>query len=492
MQPFYQTIIGLEIHLQCSTKSKMFCSCKNDSEKAQPNTNVCPICLGHPGVLPVPNKQAIKSAIKIAQVLNCKILNQIKFDRKNYFYPDLPKAYQISQYDQPIGEKGFLEINNKKIRIRRVHLEEDAAKLLHSETDTKSYIDFNRSGTPLIEIVTEPDLFFSEEAGKLLRELRLTARYLKISLADMEKGHLRCDANVNIGLLAKSDLSKQDIQKSPIIEIKNLNSFKAVEEAIKYEAERLYQDRENWLGKKLGKTTRGWSAVKRKTYALRSKEEAEDYRYFPEPDIYQIEIQQILAEVKKEIPELPNERRVRFQAEYDIKKEDVEIFVNNKSLGDYFEQTASELQEWVGDRKLLPNLYRLASNWILSELQKLLKQKDQTINKCKISPENFAEFIKIVKNKEVNSNSAQVVLQEMFENASDPSQIIQEKGLKQIDNDDELIKNIEKVIQAHQDAVLSFKNGKENALQFLLGQVMRETQGKANPEKVRELLKKRI
>ncbi len=471
----YQTIIGLEIHVQLKTKSKMFCRCSNNIQGKEVNENICPVCLGHPGVLPVINKKAVEWTVLSGMALNCKIAPESKFDRKNYFYPDLPKGYQISQYDLPIAKNGYFKIDDDKIRIRRIHLEEDAAKNFHSEDGTYSLVDYNRGGTPLMEIVTEPDITSPEQAGRFLRELRLIMRYLGVSNADMEKGELRCDANINI---------KKGKEKTAIVEIKNLNSFKAIERALVYEEKRQTEGFAS-LKKKKGKTTRGWDEKREVTRAQRTKEEAHDYRYFPEPDLPPLRLKETAQNMKAKLPELPDNRRKRFLEEYSLGPEDISAMVNNKALGDYYEEVVSEALTESQNKKMP----KLVANWVVSELQKLLKAHKTKIRDLQITPENFAEFINIVEKGEINSSAAQTVLLDMFKRGSDPSQVIEEKNLAQVSDQAELSKVISEVITENKGPAEDFKKGNKKTLMFLVGQVMSKTKGKANPQVVQKLLK---
>ncbi len=497
----YDVIIGLEIHAELKTKSKMFCSCDNDSTDAKPNTNVCPICLGHPGTLPRPNKQAIEWTILIGQALNCKIAEFSKFDRKNYFYPDLPKGYQISQYDLPFCYDGHLEVNDEQIKITRIHLEEDTGKNTHPKGKNYSLIDFNRGGTPLIEMVTEPVIPNAETAKKFCQTYQQILRYLDISNADMEKGEMRCEANISVQEKGKWEYlgnceikSIGDYKLNPKIEVKNINSFKAVEKAIDYEIERQIQAIED--GEKLVQETRGWNEDKGKTISQRSKETSADYRYFPEPDIPPIKIDgQWVEEIKTKLIELPPAKKKRFIEEYKLNEEDTEILVSDKKLADYTEEVISELRAWIdstGDNweRQKKKLAKLASNWLLSELFKHLKENSQTISDIKITPENFAELITLVYQDKINSSAGQKILEEMYKKGGDPTQIMADMGLEQMDNDEELENIIKEVIQENPSQVEEFKNGKTTILQFFIGQTMAATKGKANPKKVQEILKK--
>jgi len=492
----YKPTIGLEIHAELNTKSKMFCSCKNNPQEENPNINVCPVCMGHPGTLPVINKEAVKKVIKTGLALNCDVNEESGFDRKNYFYPDLPKGYQISQYKVPICKKGFLKINDKEIGVRRIHLEEDTGKLTHSDTnddnnDTKPYslVDFNRAGIPLMELVTEPEMTSAEEARKFAEELQLILRYLGVSNADMERGEMRCEANISIAPGNQKELGVK-------VEIKNLNSFKAVQRGIEYEIKR--QEKRLQEKEKVEQETRGWDADKEKTFSQRIKEEEHDYRYFPEPDLPPLKLSSLIREVSKEIPELPSHRRKRFQEEYNLKESRIEILVGRKKLGEYFEKVISELEEWVKsmenkgelDQEKRKELIKLASNYLLTDLLGLLTKN--SMEDLLITPENFAELITLIYKDKVSSKTAKKVLEEMFNTGGDPSQIVEEKGLEQISDTGEIEKIIEEVISDNQEAAVDYKKGKEEALQFLLGKVMQATKGKADPELAKETLKRNL
>jgi len=476
----YQPTIGLEIHVELKTKSKMFCNCKNDPNERHPNVNICPICIGHPGVLPVINKEAIRKTIKTGLALNCQIPEYSKFDRKNYFYPDLPKNYQISQLYQPLCKKGFLEIDGKKIRIREVHLEEDTGRLVHPEGADYSLIDFNRAGIPLMELVTEPDLGLAKEAREFAEELRLILRYLDVSDADMEKGQMRVEANISLG--EKEVLGTK-------VEIKNLNSFRAVEKSIDYEIKR--QEKILKTGKKVIQETRGWDDEKGVTFPQREKEYAHDYRYFPEPDlpILHLGMPEYLNEVKAEIPELPQQKRERLDREYKLEEKSIEPFVFKKDLGEYFEKVISELDPSLPHEKLF-DLIKLASNYLITDLQGLLRGASVSGEEFLITPENFSEFITLIYEGKISSKIAKIVLEEMFQTGKDPSQIIEEKGIILITDEIKIEKIAEEIISKNQKAVLDFKKGKETALQFLIGQVMKETRGEVNPEIASKILKK--
>jgi len=509
----YQTVIGLEIHAQLKTKTKMFCNCFNNPEtpteasglrsttknqsigKKQANLNICPICMGHPGTLPVINKEAVDGVIKTGLALGCKISEKTWFERKSYFYPDLPKGYQITQYEEPLCKNGKLNIENQEIRIQRIHLEEDTGRLSHSENGDYSLVDFNRAGIPLMELVTEPVIYSAKDARKFCEELRLILRYLKVSDADMEKGEMRCEANISLS--QKSKVKSQKLGTK--VEIKNLNSFKAIERAIDYEIKRQAELLDN--GEKIIQETRGWNANKQKTFSQRIKEVAEDYRYFVEPDLPPLKInKKDIEKLKAEIPELPNNRRKRFREEYKLGKDDVEVFTNFKTLGDYFEKVISELKNWektVSKKELLAGhfykLVKLTANYLITELKKLLHNfEEESIETLKITPENFAEFIILVDQNKISSSAAQMVLEEMFRTGADPSHIIKEKDLTQVSDESKLEKIVENVLKNNLQVIEDYKKGKKNALQFLVGQVMKKTRGSANPKVAAKILKEKI
>ncbi|NQU83425.1 MAG: Asp-tRNA(Asn)/Glu-tRNA(Gln) amidotransferase subunit GatB [Parcubacteria group bacterium] len=497
----YEPIIGLEIHVQLKTKSKMFCSCDNTGENQPPNTTVCPICMGHPGVLPVANKQAIEWSALAGLALNCEIPDSSKFDRKNYFYPDLPKAYQISQFDEPIAINGFLdvEVPSKKgrertrIGITRAHLEEDAAKNIHGKDKDWSYIDYNRCGTPLLEIVTEPDFRSPAEAKVFLQELRLIMRYLRISDADMEKGHLRCDANISLRKAGETKLN-------PKIEVKNLNSFKSVERALEYEIKR--QSKLDKLPE--NQSTRGWNEKKGATEEQRTKEEAHDYRYFPEPDLPPLDLGETRKKMKGNLPELPQAKRVRFIDEYDLSYSDAKTITEDRFLADYTEQVFSELQEWLPSleevdgtkeeiwKKNKKKLTKLVSGWLLSKLGGLMAENKISIRTLKIDPENFAEFVALIYTSKLSGPAAMKVLEEMVKTGADPTHVMDEKRLGQMGDKDELEEIVENIIKNNPSQVKEYKAGKIQVVQFLMGVAMKETEGRANPKIIIDLLKKKM
>lgn len=492
----YETIIGLEIHVQLKTKSKMFCSCPNKSEPKEPNINVCPVCMGHPGVLPVINRQAVEWTIMAGYALNCEINKESKFDRKNYFYPDLPKGYQISQYDQPFCGEGYLEVDvngeRKRIELERIHLEEDAGKLIHPKGANYSLVDYNRASTPLMEIVTKPSIKSSQEAKVFLQELRKLLRYIGISNADMEKGQLRCDANISLREVGATELL-------PKTEVKNLNSFKSVGQALIYEEGRQASVLDE--GGELYQATRGWDESRAETIEQRTKEGEADYRYFPEPDLPPIIFSDDkLNKIKADLPELPQDRKNRFIKQFELKEEDAVILTQDRATGEYFEAVISESKEWIkslkGKDKLLSkeskDVIKLATNWIITRLFALLKDSGTSIEDCKITAENFAELMSMIAQNKISSQNAIKILKIMFDEGSDPSQIIDEHGLAQVSDKGDLEKIIDQAIKANPYSVKDYQAGKEQALKFMIGQVMATTKGKADPKVAGDMLKEKM
>jgi len=487
----YTPVIGMEVHVQPKTRSKMFCRCTNDPFCKKPNVHICPTCTAQPGALPVPNEEAIEAVIKFGVALGCKIADYSCFDRKSYFYPDLPKGYQISQYDSPFCTSGSMQINGKKIRINRVHLEEDAGKNFHPKGTEFTLVDLNRAGVPLMELVTEPDLTSAVEARQFCQELQLILRYLDISDADMEKGYMRCEVNVS---LAPANAKGAKRLTGTKVEVKNLNSFKAVERSIDYEIKR--QEKALSRGEKVVAETRGWSEGKQATVSQRSKEEASDYRYFPEPDIPPIFIdQKLVRKLFEQLPELPAEFRLRLKKEYSLSPESIEVLAVNKDLGDYFEEAASELLEWWEDTSEKPipkDIYQLLANYIVTEIKKCWIKAHSEADKIKCTPENLAELIVMLRENKINSSAAQTILSKMIKKGGDPSQIAEQMDLLQISDSAALEKVIEKILKTHPGAASDLKAGKEKTLQFLIGQVMKETRGKANPQVVAEIISEKI
>ncbi len=496
----YQAIIGLEIHPELKTKSKMFCACDNNAVGQKPNTLVCPICLGHPGTLPVPNKQAIEFVLAAGLALNCEINLNSKFDRKNYFYPDLPKGYQISQYDEPLAKNGFLEIDDEKILITRIHLEEDTGKSFHPKGKDETLIDFNRAGTPLMELVTEPVIKDAAQAKKFCQKFQQILRYLEISQADMEKGEMRCEANVSVQKVGTFKYEKGAIKAKAgkklnnKVEVKNINSFRALEKAINFEIERQTEQLEK--KQEIIAETRGWDEKKNETVSQRVKETSADYRYFPEPDIPPLEIDgEWLAHIRASLPELPSKKIERFVREYGLSQEAAEILTADKDFANWSEQVISELNAWIeahGDEadRQDKKLAKMASNWLSGELMKHLKERNENVNDLKMTAENFAELICLVYQNKINSSAGQTILEFMYNNGGDPTDIMAEMGLEQLDDEAILETTIKKILALHPEQVTQYKKGKLNVLQFFLGKVMAETNGKANPKLAKEILEK--
>ena len=473
----YEVVIGLEVHTQLLTKSKMFCGCSTDYASAPPNTHVCPVCLGMPGVLPVINEKAIEYTVMTALALNCTIPEYTKFDRKNYFYPDLMKGYQISQYDAPIGKGGWLTIDSdgarKRINITRVHLEEDVAKLWHRGDD--SLIDVNRSGVPLMEVVSEPEISSPEEARDYLIKLHNILRYLGVSTGNMEEGSFRCDANISI----RPSNSKKLLPK---VEVKNLNSFKAVYQALEYEARRQTKVREE--GGELVQETRGWIEEAGITVTQRTKEYADDYRYFPEPDLPPLVLNRAwIEEIRARLPELPEARRDRFTTQYGLPLYDANILTSSKAMADYFENCVKLTD---------PGKTKMVSNWLLGDFSRLLNATNTEIENVKISPRHLAEMLGLVDNGTISGPAAKAVLEEMFRTGKGASEIITEKKLSQISNADEIREVVKQVMVNNTGAVADYTSGKQQALTFIIGQVMKATRGRANPNVVRDIIREEL
>lgn len=507
MKNNYSPAIGLEIHIELNTKSKMFCACENDPAEIRPNADVCPVCLGHPGTLPAMNQEAIKKTIKTGLALSCQISPKTWFDRKSYFYPDLPKGYQISQHFAPFCRGGFLKVDGQEIKIREVHLEEDTCRLLHvigdtyqigdnrdisvsesgevsgiklSQPENYSLVDCNRAGVPLMELVTEPDLKSAQQAKNFAQELYLLLRYLDVSNADMEKGQLRIEPSVSLSL-KKGELGTR-------VELKNINSFRAMERAIGFEIKRQTEVLNG--GGEIRQQTRGWDDKKQETILQREKETSEDYRYFPEPDLPPIEIrQEDLEAIKAELPELPWQKRVRLSQEYHLAENEIEVLVQDKNLSHYFEAVVSELPSNLNHDDLL-KLIKLSLNYLASDLLGLLAGGSVKDEKFLVTPENFAELMILVYENKISSRVAKDVLTQMFSTGADPSQIVEERGLAQVTDAQEIEKIVQAVIENNPQPAADFKAGKENALQFLIGQVMTASKGKTHPKLAAEILKK--
>ncbi len=488
----YEPVMGLEVHVQLATKTKLFCGCKTEFG-AEPNSNTCPVCLGWPGSLPVLNEEALRLAIKVGLALNCEISGRLKFDRKHYFYPDLPKAYQISQYDMPVNGKGRLQVEVKypdgklmqqSVGITRAHLEEDAGKLLHEGIKDGSLVDYNRAGTPLLEIVSEPDLRSPEEVYEYLTSLKAILQYLEVSDCNMEEGSLRCDANVSIRPVGQEKFGTKT-------EIKNLNSFRAVQKAVTYEIERQKEILES--GGKVSQETRLWNEGTGKTHLMRSKEEAHDYRYFPEPDLVPFSIPAaLIEEIKKQIPELPQEKKARFIKEYGLTAYDASVLVEDPDLARYFEECVKAGLSGTVPEKGDSPFFKQASNWIQSELLALLNAAGQTIADSPVSSESLAGLIQMIESGTISGKIAKDVLPLMFESRKSAEMIVKERGLVQV-TDTKLIEEVaDRVIQSNPKSVADYKSGNAKAIGFLVGQLMKETQGKANPKLANEILSRKL
>lgn len=469
-----ETVIGLEVHAQLSTNTKMFCSCSTEFGQ-EPNLNTCPVCLGLPGALPAINKIAVKYAILLGLATNCTVRKDSQFARKNYFYPDLPKAYQTSQFDRPICENGWIDIdiegNRKRIGITRIHLEEDAGKLVHDGDDPgASYVDLNRAGTPLVEIVSEPDIRSAAEAKAYMEKIHSIVTYLGISNGNMEKGNLRCDANVSIRPLEQTEFGTRT-------ETKNLNSFRNVQAAIEFEIQR--QTEMVFEGEKVIQQTRLWNADKRTSKAMRSKEDSDDYRYFPCPDLPVAYIDNTTIEtLKSELPELPDEKRERFQKDYGLTKKEASILVADRSMSEFFEEVVD-----IGiDAKP-------AANWMLSDFSRLLNETKTEIRQSFVTPAHLAELIKLIQKGTISGKIAKTVFEEMFESGKSAEVVVEEKGLKQVSDEGAIEGLCKQVLNDNPSQVEEFKSGKEKVLGFFVGQVMNQSKGKANPQMVNQTLK---
>ncbi|MEE8419169.1 MAG: Asp-tRNA(Asn)/Glu-tRNA(Gln) amidotransferase subunit GatB [Dehalococcoidales bacterium] len=488
----YETVIGLEVHAQLKTRSKMYCRCSTDYDADPPNSHVCPVCLGMPGVLPVINRQAVKYTIMTGIALNCAISDYTKFDRKNYPYPDLMKGYQISQYDQPIAHDGCLTIDmdgqEKKIGITRVHLEEDVAKLMHrTATDGESYslVDVNRAGMPLMEVVGEPDIRSPEEARQYLIELRNILRYLDVSTANMEEGSFRCDANISI----RPEGTTEYLTK---VEIKNMNSLRAVYRALEYEVKR--QTKATEEGKKLVQETRGWVEEKGITVSQRSKEYAHDYRYFPEPDLPPLTMsRKLVDEISSELPELPDTRRKRFMEDYGLTAYDAGLLTSSKAMADYEEEFVA-VSTGTPENLAKTESAKLGSNWILGEVSRIINARNIDITRFgeKVNPGKLADLTTLNSQGVINNATAKEMLEEMFNTGKDPETLLNEGGRGQISDSGELAEAVAGTIKANAPAVADYKAGKEQAVKFLVGQVMKATKGRANPQLVNELVKEKL
>jgi aspartyl-tRNA(Asn)/glutamyl-tRNA(Gln) amidotransferase subunit B len=475
----YEPVIGLEVHVQLATATKIFCGCPTGFG-APPNTNVCPVCLGLPGALPVLNRSAVELAVKGALALNCQVRPQSRFARKNYFYPDLPKGYQISQYDEPLAEHGFVDIlvegATRRIGVTRVHMEDDAGKSIHDgfkDSDRCSYVDLNRSGTPLIEIVSDPDMRTSDEAYAYLTELKQTLQFVEISTCDMEKGHLRCDANVSVRLRGTEPFGTK-------VEVKNLNSFRFLKQALEYEIARQVAVIDG--GGRVVQETRLYNSDLGETFSMRSKEDAHDYRYFPEPDLTPLLIGEAwLGEVRASMPELPARKRTRFVAEFGLREYDAEVLTQTRAVAEYFETAATV----SGDPKS-------AANWVMGDLMGLLKAEGKEIAESPVSAQNLGEMLKLVAQGELSRKLAKEVFPRMFSTGATAGTIVEKEGLKQISDSGAVEKIVDDVIAANPKQVEQYRGGKSTVMNFLVGQVMKATRGQAGVTAVTDLLKRKL
>ncbi len=478
----YEAVIGLECHAQLLTNSKLFCSCSTKFGEA-PNINTCPVCLGLPGALPVLNRIAVGMAVKAALGLNCRLNVESQWARKNYFYPDLPKGYQISQYDRPLAQHGFIEIfvngTPKRIGVQRIHMEEDAGKSLHEgfqDSGRNTYLDFNRSGVPLIEIVSEPDIRASAEAHDYLARLKQILEFLEVCDGNMEEGSLRCDANVSVRRVGEQKLGTRT-------ELKNINSFRFVQKAIDYEISRQIEVLEG--GGRVTQETRLWNSSEERTVSMRSKEEAHDYRYFPDPDLPLLTVDaEWIQTMRRSMPELPEARRHRFIKEYALSEYDAGVLTSTRSLADFFEQTAQ-----------LSGHAKTGANWIMGDLLRFYKDSNtdlKDLSKSPVSPKMLAEMIALVEKGTISGKIAKTVMEEMYKTGKEPQKIIEEQGLVQISDTGEIEKIVDKVIEDHPQSVEQYRAGKTGTLGFFVGQVMKSTGGRANPQTVNDLLRKKL
>jgi aspartyl-tRNA(Asn)/glutamyl-tRNA(Gln) amidotransferase subunit B len=472
----WEVVIGLEVHAQLLTESKIFCGCSTKFG-AEPNHHTCPVCLGLPGSLPVLNKKVVEYALRMALATHCTIAPYSLLARKNYFYPDLPKGYQISQFELPLAEKGWIEIGTegqaRKIGITRIHMEEDAGKLIHDEVRPVSYVDFNRTGVPLIEIVGEPDLRTPEEAGDYLRRLREILRYLEICDGNMEEGSFRCDANISLRPVGAREFGTK-------VELKNMNSFKHVEKALEFEIRRQRAVLED--GGELTQETRLWDTARGVSLSMRGKEEAHDYRYFPDPDLIPLEISESWVEaIRQTLPELPEAKRRRFMADYGLPENDARILTSSKALSAYFEDCL----------RLHPKA-KTVGNWIMVELIRELKRADKEIEQCPVPPAELAALLDLLQQGLISGKIAKAVFEEMFETGRAAKSIIEKKGLIQMTDTSQIEAAIDEVLGANPDKITEYKNGKTKLLGFFVGEIMKRTQGKANPKMVNELLQKKL
>lgn len=468
----YEVIIGLEVHAELSTKTKIFCSCPTEFGAA-PNTHTCPICMAMPGTLPVLNEKVVEYAVKAGLATNCKIARDSKNDRKNYFYPDLPKAYQISQFDKPLCEEGYVEIedkdgNKKKIGLTRIHIEEDAGKLNHDEFGGGSLVDLNRAGVPLIEIVSEPDLRSSEEVEKYLRKLKSILEYIEVSDCKMQEGSLRADVNVSVR-------KKGETKFGTRTEMKNMNSFRSITRAIEYEVERQINVVEE--GGKIYQETLRWDDVSGKTFSMRDKEDAQDYRYFPDPDLVAIKLsEEYIENIKNSLPELPESRKQRYLEQYKLSEKDAKLITSSKYLSDLFEQAIK-----------VCNNPKAVNNWIISDISRILNEKEIEPSEIHFNANQLGKLVILIDKGTISSSIGKKVLEELFDNSKDPEEIIKEKGWIQISDEGAIKEVVLKILEANPQSIADYKGGKDRALGFLVGQAMKETKGKANPQMLNKM-----
>ncbi len=467
----YEVVIGLEVHAELSTKTKIFCSCPTEFG-ASPNTHTCPICMAMPGTLPVLNEKVVEYAVKAGLATNCEISRDSKNDRKNYFYPDLPKAYQISQFDKPLCEHGYVEIDTddgkKKIRLTRIHIEEDAGKLNHDEFGGGSLVDLNRAGVPLIEIVSEPDIRSSEEAEKYLRKLKSILEYIEVSDCKMQEGSLRADVNVSVRKKGDSKLGTRT-------EMKNMNSFRSIVRAIEYEVDRQIDVIED--GGTIEQETLRWDEVSGKTFSMRDKEDAQDYRYFPDPDLVAIKLsEEYIQNIKDSLPELPESRKQRYLEEYGLSQKDANLITSSKYLSDLFEAAIE-----------VCNNPKAVNNWIISDISRILNETEMEPIEIPFDAKQLGKLVILIDKGTISSSIGKKVLVELFENPRDPEDIIKEKGWIQISDEGAIKEVVLKILEANPQSIADYKGGKDKALGFLVGQAMKETKGKANPQMLNKM-----
>lgn len=472
----YETVIGLEVHAQMLTDTKIFCGCSTKFG-SEPNTQTCPVCIGMPGVLPVLNKKALWFAIKTGLATDCRIASFSRFARKNYFYPDLPKGYQISQYELPVCEHGRIAIivdgNVKKIGITRIHMEEDAGKNIHEGAGTYSFVDLNRAGVPLMEIVSEPDIRSPQEAVEYMKKLRAILRYLGVCDGNMEQGSLRCDANISVRPMNQTEFGTRT-------EIKNINSFRFVEKALEYEIKRQIKVIES--GGRIVQETRLWDPNRGVTESMRGKEEAHDYRYFPEPDLVPVVVEkEWIDEIKSVLPELPDVKRERFISEYGLPAADADLLVSEKPLADWYEEAVK-----------LGGQPKSVANWVMGDLMRLLNADNKIIEDCSLKPSQLVDMLRLMDNGTISGKIAKSVFEEIYTTGKDPAGIVKDKGLVQISDSGEIEKAVDDVISKYLKEVERYRAGEEKLIGFFVGQVMKVTKGKANPQLVNELLKKKL